>query len=208
MKLNKKYNQISGFTLLEVIAASGFIVALGFGILALQKLISTGQNSSLNSSIAISQANEAAGEFAREIRTARASDNGSYTIFLADDNEIIFYSDIDYDNNAERVRYYLSGKEFRKEITEPSGNPPQYLSQNSKEKIITEFVENNSIPIFTYFNSEWPNDTISNPLSTPANVLDIRLIYMQIHINPTPQSAQTNYILETYAQIRTLKDNL
>lgn len=201
-------NTTSGFTIIEILAASGLMVALGFGILALQQLISTGQNSSLNSSIAISQANESASEFAREIRTARASDNGSYTLLLADSNEIIFYSDIDYDNHAEQVRYYLDGHEFKKEVTEPSGTPAQYLVQNAKTKTITEFVENNAIPIFTYFNSDWPEDTINNPLSTPASVLDIRLIYMQIHINPTPETERSNYILETYAQIRTLKDNL
>jgi len=189
----------NGFTIIEVLAASGLMIALGFGILVLQSLISTGQNASFNSSIAINQANEAASEFAKEIRTARASDNGSYTLLSINNNEIIFYSDIDHDNSAEQIRYYLSGKEFRKEVTQPIGEPAQYLTQNSQTKTISEFVENNTIPIFTYFNN-------NNEITT--EILDVRLIYMQIHINPTPQNPQSNYILETFAQIRTLKDNL
>jgi len=45
----------------------------------------------------------------REIREAITAEDGSYVILSARDNEFIFFSDIDKDDDIERVRYFLGG---------------------------------------------------------------------------------------------------
>src|SRR3990167_3437860 len=95
---------------------------------------------------------------------SRAGDNGSYPLEIAGDWEIIFYSDIDYDGNAERVRYFLADSTLTKGIIEPTGFPITSPAGNEFVKIISENVRNGIEPVFYYYNSNWPLDKVNNPL--------------------------------------------
>ncbi len=197
-----------GFTIVEVMVGAVLLVALGVGIVGLQYVMSKGQVTSMDQFLIVNESNFAVGSFAREIRTARSGDNGTYLMELADNQEIIFYSDIDVDGQSERVRYYLSGTDLVKSVIEPMGTPASYPPENAKTKTIAQNVRNGDEPVFYYYNSDWPGDTINNPLPTPADLSEIRVVQIFLRLNTRDGEPEKDYILNTFSQIRTRKDNL
>ena len=69
-------------------------------------------------SLAIGEARRGIEVMVKEIREARMGDDGSYPIMEAENNEFIFFSDIDKDGEVERVRYFLSGVSSGNQIQE------------------------------------------------------------------------------------------
>ncbi|MEA3293058.1 MAG: type II secretion system protein [Patescibacteria group bacterium] len=67
-------------------------------------------------STAINEARKGLKTMVREIREAGVGEDGSYPIESANDCEFVFFSDIDRDNEVERVRYFLSGLSSKEEI--------------------------------------------------------------------------------------------
>lgn len=197
---NKMKKNNTGFTIIEVSIAGLLMVVIGIAILGLQKLMSDSQLFALRSYTTVEDANSSVTQIAREMRTMRAGQNGSYAISYARDNDISFYSDIDHDGVSEQVRYYLDDTTLMKSTTEPSGFPPVYLSQNTQTRPIATNVGNGANPLFLYFNENWPEDTTNNPLPTPANLADISLIRIFLSID--------NYTLGTNVNLRMLKENL
>ena len=184
------------------------MVTLGVGITGLQYLMSKSQDQTISSYIAVDESHYAVSTLTRELRTARPGDNGAYIFELASDNELIFYSDIDKDGQSEKIRYLLEGHELKKFTTEPTDIPTSYPPENTTQKIITSNVRNGAYPVFYYFNSDWPEDLDNNPLPTPANLAQIRMVRIFLRINPRDNEPEKDYELESFTQIRTLKDNL
>lgn len=144
----------------------------------------------------------------KEIREARQGDNSAYPIELADDQEFIFYSDIDQDDSTERVRYFLDATSFKKAVTNPSVEEP--ITYDGPETITTlsEYVRNATSSIFYYYNGDWPADTENNPLPAPARLIETKLMRLFLKINVFPERAPKDFELESYSQIRNLKTNL
>lgn len=189
----------SGFTLIEVTVATSVMIFIGLAVAGLQYIMTQNQVEIFNTSTNIEEANRSLETLARELRTARASEQGSYLLASMSAQEIIFYSDIDYDGKSERVRYFKDGVMFKKGVIEPTGNPVTYPSNTEKVKIITEFLRNDTIPVFTYFNGN--KQTTTNPSL-------VRLVQIYVRLNQRENNAQSDYVLQTDAHIRTLKDNL
>ena len=84
----------------------------------------------------------------KEIREARHADNGAYPLGLSNDQEFIFYSDIDQDNYTEKVRYFLDGENFKKGIINPSETEPINYDGEEMVTILSEYVRNGAEPIF------------------------------------------------------------
>lgn len=57
---------------------------------------------------AVSEARRGMRRMLKEIREAQMGVDGSYPIAKAGDKEFIFYSDVDHDDDVERVRYFLN----------------------------------------------------------------------------------------------------
>ena len=158
---------------------------------------------------AITQARRGVETAVREIREAKPGDDGSYPLELADDNQLIFYSDIDADGETERVRYFLDGSTFKKGIIKPSGSPVSYPTDQEQIKIVAKYINNPpDVPIFTYYNGRWPQDTTNNPLPTATRLIETKLIHFHLIINVNPTRAPNNFNLESDVQIRNLKTNL
>ena len=132
-------------------------------------------------------------------------------VFRAESNDELISaltSYYDFDGQAEKVRYFLSGSDFSKGVIEPSGFPVSYPEAQEKVKVLSENVRNGNIPLFYYYNSDWPSDTSGNPLSTPASPSDVKLIKIFIRLNTSPGKPDKDYLLESNSQIRMLKENL
>jgi prepilin-type N-terminal cleavage/methylation domain-containing protein len=197
-----------GMTLIEVLIAMAITSLLGLGIVSLEYILGKNQLLIINSYKSVDDANSSVTSFIREIRAARDSDNGAYLLEKVDNKEIIFYSDIDYDKSVEKVRYSLSGTNFIKGIIEPFGYPVQYPEDQEKLTTLTTNVRNELIPIFYYYNSDWPQDTLNNPLPQNLRLSDTRIVKIYLVINTQTNDPKANYTLESFSQIRMLKDNL
>jgi hypothetical protein len=144
----------------------------------------------------------------REIRSARASDNGAYPLEIVNDNEIVFYSDGDYDGITERLHYYLSGNNFIKGIIKPEGYPVLYPPNQEKITVLSENVRNAGVPIFYYYNEDWPDDIINNPLSQNSRLANTKMVRIYLRLNTQHNLPDKDYVLESFAQLRMLKGNL
>lgn len=197
-----------GFTLVEVLVATVLIVVLGLAIVGLQYVLGQSQVFVWRTTLNVDQANANVQSLVRELRTARPGDNGAYPLELVLDQEIIFYSDIDFDNKTEKVRYFLSGSTLNKEIIKPTEYPVSYPPENEKTIVLTDNVRNHEVPIFYYFNGDWPKDTENNPLPLPARLSETKLMYVFLRLNTEDNKPEKDFILESYSQIRMLKENL
>lgn len=193
-----------GFTIIEVLVASALLVVIGAGLLGLQYIFSRNQVIVWQNYINIEEANRAAMTIAREIRNMNEGQEGSYPLISADDQEIVFYSDIDLNGQTERVRYTLSGNTLTKGVTQANGEPAEYNTINEVETIITEYVRNGSDPVFYYYNSGWPTDTISNPLPFGQRISDTSMIRLSLTIN-MDEDPDTNYTIDTESVPRILR---
>lgn len=199
-------NMHNGFTLIELLVSFLLISVIGFGIVGLQFIVNRNQLTSFQNYLTVDEANNSLAVVTREIRNTRYGDNGAYPLEVTNDNEIVFYSDIDYDNQTERVRYFRQGDTLYKAVIEPSGYPVSYPGANEKLATVTENIRNTQ-QLFYYYNGDWPVDTVNNPLS--ANRLSAtKLIKTVVEINLKENEQNKNYLLESYAQIRMLKENL
>ncbi len=205
--LYKKNNQF-GFTLVEVLTVTIIIAALGLVIFSLQSTVKNTQFNIWSNYLSVEDSNNIIQTLARELRTAKSADNGAYLLEAAEDQMIIFYSDIDFDGQAEKVRYQLSGNVLTKGITKPSGSPISYLPENEKNKILSTLVQNGQNPVFYYYNGDWPEDQDNNPLTLNSRIAETRLIKISLSFNTQENKLNKNFDIQAFAQLRMLKDNL
>lgn len=98
----------NSFTLIEtIIALFIFILAVGAISVVSFNLYRT-KSYSFQQSQAIFEARKGIANMTREIREISQGDDGSFPIEEAEDNEFIFYADINHNGNKERVRYFIS----------------------------------------------------------------------------------------------------
>ena len=157
---------------------------------------------------AINEARRGIETMIKEIREAKTADDGSYPLVKAGDFEFIFYSDVDRDGLIERIRYFLDGTDFKKGVVDPSGDPPQYVLTNETINVLSRYVRNASTPVFTYYNGDWPVDTVNNPLPTLTRLMETKLMHVYLKINVDPNRPPSDFELESDTQIRNLKNNL
>lgn len=201
-----------GFTLIEVVIVLGITAVIIAGMYTFLIESYSTQRYISEQSEAINNARNGVEALVLEIREAADADTGAYPIETAEEQELIFYSDIDADVLTERIRYFLDGTNLQKGIIEPLTVPP-YTYEPSNEVIstITSSVQNDTVPIFTYYNGNYLTEDEAegeNPLSYPADVTDIKLIKIFLEVNIDPTKVPETYELENYVQIRNLKDNL
>ena len=138
------------------------------------------------------------------IRRARQADNGAYMVVSANDNDLVLYSDIDKDGVTERVHYYLEDEILKRGTTNPAGTPPIYPAGDQVVSVVANHVVNTSNNVFTYYNSDYPGDTVNNPLSTPASVNEIGMIQVHLEVNVKPETAPDNINFQSFAALRNL----
>ncbi len=209
VKIKRAVNDNRAMTLIEVLVAAAIFSVLAGMIWVFFKQSYSAQQFTIAQSMAISEAQRGVETLVREAREALPADTGAYPIEKADDFEFIFYTDYDRDSAVERVRYFLNGSNFYKGVIEPSGSPLTYPADSEQVTILSRYVRNTaSQPVFTYYDGDYAGRSTDTPLSTPANVSQVRLVHINLRINVEPDKAPVDYYLESDAQIRNLKDNL
>ncbi|MDD5032952.1 MAG: prepilin-type N-terminal cleavage/methylation domain-containing protein [Candidatus Pacebacteria bacterium] len=120
----KNYSK-KGFTLIETVIAIAIFALAMTAVSSFILMLYRSQHYSWEQSIAVDEARKGVETMIKELREAHEGDDGSYVIEKADDKEIVFYSDIDQDDETERVRYFLgnvnSGSQVKTCVTYTSG---------------------------------------------------------------------------------------
>jgi len=197
----------NGFTLIEVLVSAALMVILASGFVGLQYILSQNQVSAWRNYQSIENANAAISSMTNQIRGAFNSEDGSYPLETADDQNIIFYSDYDQDGVVERIRYTLSGSELVRGVVEPTGSPYTYDVGTEKVKTVTDIVRNGSDPIFYYYDSNWPEDTTNNPLPAANRISDARMVKIVLKTNPKDADPEHDFTLESDVKIRMLNQS-
>ncbi|MBU1179085.1 hypothetical protein KKB69_02000 [Patescibacteria group bacterium] len=136
----------------------------------------------------------------REIREITYSDSGAYPVVAAQEQSFIFYSDIDKDENVEKVRYFLEGTDFKKSEIQAVGDPPVYQDGEEIISVISDNVRNGVQLVFTYYNAS------STEVADLSWITDIRLVKVNLVVNVEPNRAPGEFTLTSSAQIRNLKE--
>lgn len=205
MSLKRK---LKGMSLLEMLVALS-IMTLGMAGFSMLFISSWNSNKFIvemgNASFLASRG---VTETVAELRKARQADNGDYPIESGDDFDLKVYLDIDGDGVTERVHYYLQGTSLYQGVTEPvAGLPITYPNADGTTRVIANSIINTATdPVFTYYNGEYPSDTVNNPLATPVDVADIRMIKVHLMVNLDPFHAPEHVNIESFAQLRNLND--
>lgn len=196
----KKYINTSnqkGVTLIELLV---YIMIFGMVVTMGSEFIINGFKAttfSAEQEEAVDNARKATEIMGEEIRGANNSDNGSYPIITAADQELAFYSDINDDGSMERIHYYITGTKLTKAVT-LSGTANDYSGTPTITQI-ADYLNNQTEPLFFYFDRDnTETDVINN----------IRLIELKVKINVTPSRAPNDYYVESDINLRNLKDNL
>lgn len=196
-----------GFTLIEIVIAGAIMAGLGLMLFSFQKDLFVNNTFVQNSLIAESEARGALRRAIAEIRAANTSNDGSYAFSLAESNALTFFSDVNDDGLRERIRYYVASSSLMRGMTKPSGSP--YVYDEADEKVtlaVRNLVNSTSSPIFSYYDKNYSGS--SSPLSLPVDIVEIRLIGMEIVIDADPVRSPKQMRFESQVTVRNLKDNL
>ena len=200
-----------GLSLIEVVLSVFIVSLVGIGIASVSQNI-VAFNRYFNYSFTTGdQAQRLLRPMGQEIRSASVSNNGSYPLEVTQANEFVFYSDIDNDGLAERVRYYLSGTTLLKDIVKPTGSPLVYILSNKTTVTMATGVQNianGNIPIFNYYDSTYTGSTTGEVLPASGNISLVRLVRITLLIDADPQLPPPAQRVTTLVSVRNLKQQL
>lgn len=143
------------------------------------------------------------------LREVRQGDDGSYPVISANDNDLVVFGDYDKDDITERLHFYRSGSDVLMGIRKPNtGMPKTYAIGDAETKIIASHIVNDAgTPIFAYYDSNYPEDSVNNPIDTPAMVPNVRLIRIDLRMNIDLNRAPDNIQIQSFVEIRNLNDH-
>jgi hypothetical protein len=221
-----------GFSLLELVMVCSVTILMGGAILGIYEGLVRSWADTDHRIVNQDDGRLAINQVARYLRMAQSSESNlsstSDAIALAADNQLVFYSDIDGDGLAERVRYYLDGTSLRMATLDPntSTSPPTYASTYTGDGIIimkgiqnyADTNTNNWVPMFTFYkmnpayatNPIAANDTLvpvslttsSHQQVSASDLPNIIAVEIDLAVNETPGVPKASFVLDTTIQIR------
>ncbi|EKD66890.1 MAG: hypothetical protein ACD_48C00689G0003 [uncultured bacterium] len=195
-------NYTRGITLIELVVTIGIIVIIGTALAIFMVDNFKFHRMAMEEGSSMGEAQKIVDNMKKEIRSATESENGSFPIESAGNQTLVFYSDYDKDEIAERIRYQLSGQNLERGTIEPtSGETPEYLPENEQTVLINTHVVNEAVPIFYYYDENYTGT--QSPMN-PIVELDIRVIGIHLIVDTAPATSAGRYILDTEVRPRNL----
>ena len=204
--MRRKQKQ-SGFTLMEILIALGI-----FAMLALS--VSWILIHSLRSNAVIwdqlqtqNDGRRALQEMVDDIRRAESSSLGDFSLYNVEEDDLIFYANIDSDTLRERVHYWLEGTTLNKGVVKPSGNPLAYDTGSETVTEIAHDVVNTSedVSLFLYYDQDFTGT--EDELEQPVDTAEVNVIKIQLELESDPDKTPVPLHVESTVQVRNLKTN-
>lgn len=193
-------------TVVEVVTASAILVLIS-GIMAIVLIRTYRVNDyTIRQGLNNSNLQLAVSNFTQNVREARQSDAGGYLVLSGDDFDLKFFADIDEDVETERLHYFLENNYLKLGISNPSGFPPQYSTEDEEVRIVGSNILNGTDePIFYYYNEESLSDLEDSPLETPITPDDVSLIKLHLIADVDPDENSNNTEIETLIRPRNIR---
>ncbi len=192
----------AGFTLVETLVTLGIIS----GVLLLVGLMGrdvfafrSGLSDALSTQ---SDARRVLRPFSDEVRAASYSEAGAYPLAETSTSSVTFFSDVDRDGVAERVRYFLEGGTFRRSVAEPSGNPAVYGAAATTTLVSGVLA---STTIFWYYGAGYDGATSSPALAFPVSPSEARAVRVWLRVDGDLARAPGPADLTTVSTVRNLR---
>ncbi|PIT88622.1 MAG: hypothetical protein COU29_02510 [Candidatus Magasanikbacteria bacterium CG10_big_fil_rev_8_21_14_0_10_36_32] len=196
-----------GLTLIELLVSIGIFVLVSAALASILSVVFQARTIIWEQLSTQKEGRQIVQDFTNELRSATASSIGAYSLESAQNDEIIFYSNIDSDSWRERIRYFLSDGILQKGITKPSGTPLGYST--STDEVITEMIHDvingTTTPVFYYYDENYTGS--ENPMTLPIVLSEVRVVGIKLILEENPRMSPAPLQVETKAQIRNLKSN-
>lgn len=207
--LDDSFFDQKGIGLLEITIVVFLLSVIIMAVIGVQRFVGESYRFSFEEMQAVEETRGGIDIMTKEIREAQPSENGAYPIVTANDQEFIFYADVDQDGQTERVRYFLEGAQLKKGVIQPTATiPVDYPIDQEQVSVVASYIRNGTDPIFYYYNGDWPLAEEGNPLSTPTRLKDTKYMRVFLRINIDPEKIPQDFELSSGAQLRNLKTNL
>ncbi|KKP33150.1 MAG: hypothetical protein A2312_02970 [Candidatus Staskawiczbacteria bacterium RIFOXYB2_FULL_32_9] len=196
-----------GFTIIELMVVIAVISILMILVANLLVSVLSGSNQQFLAMTNVDQAVSVSTKFTNDLRNATNGVDGSFPLYIADVNQIIFYSNSSGALNANRIRYYLSGTTLYRGVVTPTGSPLTYNLASEVVKPVQTDIANGANSIFTYFDGDYAGT--GSALVQPVNINNIKYIKMNLIILKKSQANSTDtFSVSAGGVIRNLKTNL
>lgn len=206
--MDLKYQKKQGMSLVEAIIAVAifFIGIAGFTLLFSKTWQGNAYTYELGK--ASMAASQGVSTMVNYIRKVRQGDDGAYPIKSAADNDLVLFSDYDKDGITERLHFYRSGSQILLGYRKPSGGLPKTYAAGDEGSVVlaSNVINAANVPIFYYYNKNYPADPANNPIATPAYVWDVRLIKVLVKVNIEKGTSTDGVELRSFVELRNLND--
>lgn len=190
----------SGFTLVETIVAVAVFTLLMSAISVLFVSLYRSQKVDIGLIERSRIAGRAIETMSGEIRKANRGENGNFHLAVTGAQNLVFYSDIDGDDETEKISYNLEGANITKTVVEPGTN---YLYQGAEVKtVVCSGVQNGTEPIFLYYDESYTGN--ESALANPVDNVAVKVIGINLYVNVANSGISTPFHIETKIQIRNL----
>lgn len=195
-----------GLTLIEAIVVVSLSTLLMLVITSSIANIYQANSFAMAQSNEIDQARRGLQAWLVDAKRMNFADDGTFPLMEMEPHKMSFFSQLDDDDSMEFVEYYLDNKVLYKKVYEASGHPPVYdFSTPVRTEILSKFVQNlgEGVDTFSYF------DNAGNQLTSATALLtDVRYFSIKVIVNTDPIRAPGEFLLQSGATPRNMKDNL
>ena len=191
-----------GFTLVELIIAVAILAIMAAAISAFFISLYKEQTSDIARIGRIDAAGKAIEKMSGEIRKMNRAENGIFPLEVAQEQVLVFYSDVDDDGLTERIEYSLDGSALKKKLIEP-GDSLDYSGEETTT-VIVDGIRNGTEPIFKYYDENYTGS--EDPLSEPINVTSVKIIEVILDINADEKYLSSPLRAETKVHPRNLRN--
>lgn len=153
----------------------------------------------IQESQAVSSAQSGIDDLVSDLREATYASNGAYPLVSIAPNDIVFYANVDTDQQIERVHYYVQGTTLYRGVLDPSGDPSVYTGTETVS-VISQYVHNldQNTSVFTYF------DTSGNQIADYTKFGSARFVTVNLVVDVDTNRIPTMTTLRSSAALRNL----
>lgn len=189
-----------GFTFVETLVALGVFALLMVALTSSVLFFYRSNSYVMEQSYAISEGRKGIENMVENIREAIYSETGDYPVKKIGHHQIVFYADVDWDSDAEKVKYFIDDKKLKKSVTEASGDPLSYSSSASSTSVISDSVRNaeNEVKTFVYYDKNGDKMTEAEF----DNIADVAFVRVSLVVNIDPTDKPRKFTLRSSASLR------
>jgi type II secretory pathway pseudopilin PulG len=204
MKIFNIYSNEKGMTIPELLIAMGLLTITLAGAFSLMQLSEANWNMSTNRMDARSDTSRKMSTIVRTIKNAEDPDSDKGLLDIADANNIVFYTNMDTDDEPEKVQYQVSGTDLIQTVTQPvsSTKPWVYTGTVESTTIADNLTNDASNPLFAY---HIDGATVSLPASLD-DCDEINEVEINLKTQTNNRGKSENISLETRVFLRNLRE--